>query len=83
MRILVLVCVVLLLSTALLGWSDDLLAVRIAQVLDYMILDPNNSPNTMPLSGIEAARVPNLAAFWLFGSALIGFVGISRRTIVA
>ena len=83
MRILILVCVALLLSTALMGWSDDLLAVRIAQVLDYMILDPNTSSTPMPLSGVEAARVPNLAAFWLFGAALIGFVGVSRRTIVA
>ena len=30
----------------------------------------------------DIAAVPLPAAFWLFGSALIGFIGISRRTRV-
>ena len=32
------------------------------------------------VSGIEFSAVPVPAAFWLFGTALIGFVGLSRRT---
>ena len=32
------------------------------------------------VSGIEFSAVPVPTAFWLFGTALIGFVGLSRRT---
>ena len=31
---------------------------------------------------VTPAVVPVPAAFWLFGTALIGFIGISRRTRV-
>ncbi len=35
------------------------------------------------VSGIEFSAVPVPAAIWLFGTALIGFIGISRRTNLA
>jgi hypothetical protein len=35
------------------------------------------------VSGIEVSAVPVPAAVWLFGSALLGFVGLSRRTNIA
>ena len=35
--------------------------------------------NAVDLFSIEVAAVPLPAAFWLFGSALVGFIGYSRR----
>jgi hypothetical protein len=35
------------------------------------------------VSGMEVSAVPVPAAVWLFGSALLGFVGLSRRTNIA
>ena len=47
------------------------------KTLDYTI-----TPDTgqMYLSAMTVSAVPVPAAFWLFGTALIGFVGLSRRT---
>jgi hypothetical protein len=47
------------------------------KTLDYTI-----TPDTgqMYLSAMTVSPVPVPAAFWLFGTALIGFVGLSRRT---
>jgi hypothetical protein len=47
------------------------------KTLDYTI-----TPETgqMYLSAMTVSPVPVPAAFWLFGTALIGFVGLSRRT---
>ena len=38
-----------------------------------------NTLQATDLFSIEVAAVPLPAAFWLFGSALVGFIGISRR----
>lgn len=43
---------------------------------------PTNTPEYLAVS-LELTPVPVPAAFWLFGTALIGFVGISRRTRVS
>ena len=47
------------------------------KTLDYTI-----TPDTgqMYLTAMTVSPVPVPAAFWLFGTALIGFVGLSRRT---
>ena len=43
----------------------------------YSQLDPNNEPSYNV--GLMASAVPLPAAFWLFGSALIGFISFGRR----
>ena len=60
-------------------WGTDLTVnwLLTGKTLDYTI-----TPNTgqMYLSAMTVSPVPVPAAIWLFGSALIGFIGISRRT---
>lgn len=43
----------------------------------YSLLDPNNEPSYNV--GLKASAVPLPAAFWLFGSALVGFISFGRR----
>jgi len=43
---------------------------------------PYNTPEYLT-AALTVSAVPVPAAFWLFGSALIGFIGISRRTRVS
>jgi hypothetical protein len=43
--------------------------------------DTNNYSHWTEYGSVSAVPVP--AAFWLFGTALIGFIGVSRRTKVA
>jgi hypothetical protein len=47
---------------------------------------PVNFDSSFENQGLEVQPIPAVpvpAAFWLFGTALIGFIGISRRTKVA
>ncbi|MFA9421408.1 MAG: VPLPA-CTERM sorting domain-containing protein [Gammaproteobacteria bacterium] len=55
--------------------------------LDYTIVcnsadDCSSWSGQMYLSSLTTSAVPVPAAFWLFGTALIGFIGFSRRTTV-
>ncbi|MCP4875077.1 MAG: hypothetical protein GY896_06330 [Gammaproteobacteria bacterium] len=45
--------------------------------LDFNTLQASN------LFSIQVSAVPVAAAIWLFGSALVGFIGMSRRMSVA
>lgn len=65
------------LSLSMLGLSDSKNNVEVTTKSNIASLDDKSNgidPN------IPAVPVP--AAFWLFGTALIGFIGISRRTRV-
>jgi hypothetical protein len=48
----------------------------ISKTLDYTV---SPTGGEMYLSAMTVSPVPVPAAFWLFGTALIGFVGLSRR----
>jgi len=50
--------------------------------LNYLGFDISGGQFQFGAVGGDIAAVPVPAAFWLFGSALIGFIGISRRTRV-
>jgi len=58
-----------------LAYSDDIFDV------ESLILSSDSGQISGQLPGVSNVPVP--AAFWLFGTALIGFIGISRRTKVA
>ena len=51
----------------------------------HLIGDPRTGTNTSEFLTAEltVSPVPVPAAFWLFGTALIGFVGMSRRTKIS
>ncbi len=55
--------------------------------IDMRINDTNYGDNSGSLNvrilDASVSAVPVPAAFWLFGTALLGFVGISRRTQIA
>ena len=62
----------------------------LGSTIDMGYSDSNYGDNILPLSvriltssTTPPSAVPVPAAFWLFGTALIGFIGISRRTKVA
>ena len=54
---------------------ETLMITGVDKTFDYHIQD-----GQMYLSAMTVSPVPVPAAFWLFGTALIGFVGLSRRT---
>ena len=54
---------------------ETLMITGVNKTFDYHIED-----GEMYLSAMTVSPVPVPAAFWLFGTALIGFVGLSRRT---
>ncbi len=43
----------------------------------------NRARNTAEYLSASISAVPVPAAFWLFGTALIGFIGVSRRTKIS
>ncbi len=70
----------LLLSTAL---------VLTSQVAQAMVVNPSSGDSDdilyrdlNPSSPSKVTEVPVPAAFWLFGTALMCFIGVSRRTRV-
>lgn len=66
-------------SGQIIGAALDLNVSWITDTLDYTIkAGPNNGE--MYLSAMEVSPIPVPAAFWLFGTALIGFISYSRRT---
>jgi hypothetical protein len=44
-----------------------------------IMMPANIPPHTLPGSGFGQAAVPVPAAVWLFGSGLLGLIGIARR----
>ena len=79
-------------------WQYPLLATIEPPVFDTFTLPDPNSPevaildhitgNPLPLGGptqffdVQTTVVPVPAAAWLFGSALIGLIGLSRRRLI-
>jgi hypothetical protein len=55
----------------------------ISDSLDYHITGLTGTSPEMYLASMKVSAVPVPAAVWLFGTALIGFVGLGRRTNVA
>ena len=66
----------------LVGDDDGIDNLTVNWLLSNKTLDYTITPDTgqMYLSAMTVSPVPVPAAFWLFGTALIGFVGLSRRT---
>ena len=54
-----------------------------ASILQSFVLEPNNQPSifTAPpeWKGAPVSEIPVPAAAWLFGSALVGLIGINRK----
>jgi hypothetical protein len=71
-----------LLDIALKTLEDVPTAGWVSNSLDYTIVGNENTDPQMYLASITVSAVPVPAAIWLFGTALIGFVGMSRRTSV-
>jgi hypothetical protein len=73
-------------------FSSDLLALDNAIGTSFTLTNPgfveflnNDSLFSDNISGMSfrvsaVSAIPTPAAFWLFGTALVGFVGFSRRT---
>ena len=55
------------------GYADEVAALAQLARIDNMQLHLSDEAVGLP-------QIPVPAAFWLFGTALIGFIGISRRT---
>jgi hypothetical protein len=47
-----------------------------------MLADSSDNDTAYAELTVQISAVPVPAAVWLFGTALIGFVGMSRRTTV-
>jgi hypothetical protein len=59
-------------------WTGLTLAQAEEKVGDISDMQLHLSDEAVGLGDVPAVPVP--AAIWLFGTALIGFIGISRRT---
>jgi hypothetical protein len=64
------------------GAALDLNVDWMTKTLDYTIL-PNQADVQIYLSSMTVSPVPVPAAVWLFGTAMIGLVGFSKRRKVA
>ena len=58
----------------------DLAIIEIGDSLADTLYDPDDPPT---LIGAKVSVVPVPAAVWLFGSALLGLIGVGRRRLVA
>jgi hypothetical protein len=66
-------------------WEIDISAIdelTMSGITSFTLTGFNDSFSDFSLARIEISAVPVPAAIWFFGTALIGFVGISRRTRV-
>ena len=59
---------------------ETLMITGVDKTFDYTITGGQMYLSAMTASSITVSSVPVPAAFWLFGTALIGFVGLSRKT---
>ena len=62
---------------------DDVVTNWVSDSLDYHITGTAGTAPEMYLASMKVSAVPVPAAVWLFGSALLGFVGYGRRTSVS
>jgi len=64
------------------GASSDLMTLDVSTGVSTSLF-PSFFHNTSGLAFASPNPIPIPAAVWLFGTALIGFVGMSRRRAVA
>ncbi len=57
--------------------------IELTAAFDISGIFRDDGTNDYAFAAATVSAVPVPAAFWLFGTALIGFIGISRRTKVA
>jgi hypothetical protein len=67
----------------LIGGTDDLMAGWLTQISDYTVFRNFADNSQMYLSSITVSAVPVPAAVWLFGSAISGLNGFSKRRKIA
>ena len=54
-----------------------------ASGISYVILETSNTASGLYFDDLSFTTVPIPAAVWLFGSGLLGLIGISRRNKAA